>query len=443
MKKHFTIFVLLLTVLSINAAAVYAQAPDVTVSYYFALRGAPKYKEGFKHFDYVNPDAPKGGTIVYSSIGTFDNFNRYAQRGVAAPYSGSLYDTLMIGSSDEIDVVYPLIAEKIEYPSDFTWVTFHINPAARFHDGKEITAEDVVFSFNKFFEEGVPQVKQYYKPVTNVEALSKYRAKFTLEASNKQMILDLATFNVLPKHFWEDKNFSEPLDEVPVGSSPYVYGDYKIGQYVILKRYENYWAKDLPVNVGINNFGTIRYDFYRDSNVEFEAFKSGEFDFFQESIAKNWATMYEGKQFKDGTIIKEAIEHEIPPGVQAIIFNIQNPLFTDIKVREAVALMFDYEWMNKYLFYGQYTRTRSFFQNTEYEAKGKPTEGELEILNKYRGQIPETVFGEAYTPPVTDGSGYNRDQIRKAIQLMDEAGWELKTQRWLISKLVNSLNLNF
>ncbi|MFW6366508.1 MAG: extracellular solute-binding protein [Spirochaetota bacterium] len=415
----------------------------VTVSHAFALRGKPKYGPDFTHFDYVNPDAPKGGTIVFHSVGTFDNFNRFAQRGVAAVESGSLYDPLMKPSEDEVDVYYGLVAEKIEYPDDYTWVTFHINPNARFHDGEPITADDVVFTFNKFLNEGVPQFKQYFRPVTGVSKLSTYRVRFTLEHSNRKMIQSLADLSILPEHYWKDRNFSEPAIEVPVGSSPYYYSDYRMGQYVELSLLPDYWAKDLPVNVGYNNFAVKRYDYYRDQNVAFEAFKAGEYDFYEESSAKNWATMYTGSPFDDGSIVQEEIKHEIPQAVQALVFNTKHPLFEDIRVREAVSLMFDFEWMNTYLFYNQYKRTTSFFQNTPYEANTPPAPEELKILERYRGTIPDEVFTTVYTPPVTDGSGWNREQIRRAIVILKGAGWELERTRMVHAETGKQMRFEF
>ena len=294
---------------------------EVTVARSIALHSKPKYPEGFSHFDYVNPDAPKGGTLRLHSIGTFDNFHRFALRGVAAAGSRELYDSLMIGSDDEFDVYYPLIAEKIEYPDDYSWVIFHINPNARHNDGEPITSEDVVYSFNTFFEKGVPQFKQYFSAVTNVEALDRSRVKFTLKEGSKEMIMDLSTNKVLPKHFWEDKDFSEPLNEPPLGNAAYTVSDYKMGQYVVYERVKDYWAADLPVNKGQNNFDYMRYDYYRDQNVAFEAFKAGEYDFRQENISKNWATLYTGPKFDSGEIIKEEIPHDIPQPMQAFVFN--------------------------------------------------------------------------------------------------------------------------
>ncbi|GAK60827.1 extracellular solute-binding protein family 5 [Candidatus Vecturithrix granuli] len=429
MRKHLIILIGLIVMM--GSITLIAEA-QVTVSHAIGMRGEPKYPADFTHFEYVNPDAPKGGTIVLHEIGTYDTFHRYAQRGNAAVGSGELYDMLLVASEDEVEMYYGLIAEKVEYPADHTWIIFHLNPAARFQDGQPITADDVVFSFRKFFDEGVPQFKQYYKNVAQVEALDPQRVKFTLSEGSKEMLISLGGLRVLPKHYWQDRDFSQPTTEVPVGSGPLTISDYKMGQYVIYKRLDDYWAKDLPVMKGQQNFDFIRYDYYRDETVAFEAFKAGEYDFLQENIAKNWATQYTGPQFDNGNIIKEDIPHEIPVGMQCLVFNVQRPLFQDRRVRIALNYALDFEWMNKNLFYDQYTRTRSFFQNTQYEAKGLPGEDELKILEPFRGKIPDEVFTQEYNPPVTDGSGNIRTQLREALSLLKEAGWEIQDK-----KLVN------
>jgi microcin C transport system substrate-binding protein len=425
--KRFAIFLLLLA-----AASLLGAAPKVIVSNALSLHGAPKYPAGFDHFDYVNPNAPKGGTLRQWVMGTYDNFNQYALRGLAAAGSDAIYDSLMTGSEDEISVYYGLIAEKVEYPEDFTWITFDINPNAAAQDGSPITSDDVVFSFNKFFNEGVPQFKEYYSGVAKVEALDKLRVKFTLKKGDKAMMISLAQLSILPKKYWESRKFGEPSTDVPLGTGAYTVKDYKIGQYVVWQRSPTYWALRLPVNKGQLNFDLLRYDYYRDETVAFEAFKAGEFDLYQESIAKNWATLYTGKNFDNGAIIKEDIPHEIPQGMQAMVFNIQRPIFKDRKVRQALNFAMDFEWMNKNLFYNQYKRLRSYFTNTQYEATGLPDPEELKILTPLKGKIPDEVFTTEYKPPVTDGSGEIRDQVRQALALLKDAGWEIKDQ-----KLVN------
>ena len=420
--------VLLAIVLVLAGASLWA-SPRITVSHAITLRGEPKYPAGFRNFDYVNPSAPKGGTLVLSAIGTYDNFHRYAQRGLAVEGSTLFYDTLMRASEDEIEVYYGLIAEKVEYPDDYTWIIFHLNPRARHQDGKAITSDDVVFSFNKFFEEGVPQFKQYYTNVSRVEALDRQRVRFTLSEGDKEMLISLAQLTVLPRHYWESRSFSEPLTQIPLGSGAYTVRDHRIGQYVVYERLKGYWGMDLPVNRGQLNFDLIRYDYYRDERVAFEAFTAGEYDLRQENVALNWATLYTGPNFDAGFIRKEEVQHEIPQGMQAFVFNTERPIFRDRRVRMALNYAMDFEWMNTNLFYGQYTRTRSYFQNTKYEAKGLPGPAELQVLEPIRDKIPPEVFTREYRPPVTDGSGTIRNEIRQALVLLKDAGWEVRDRR--------------
>lgn len=425
MKKYCFMLVCGWLLLSSGAAA----EVQIIRSHALVLHDGPKYPAEFTHFEYVNPDAPKGGLKVLHHIGTFDNFNRYAQRGVAAPNSTQFYDQLMVGSEDEVEVYYGLIAGEVEYPSDYSWIIFHLRPEARHQDGKSITAQDVVFSFYKFFNEGVPQFKQFYKPVLNVEALDEQRVKFTLETNDKKMLLSVAQLTILPKHYWENRDLSEPLTEIPLGSGVYTVKDYKIGQYVTYQRLSNYWAKDLSVNKGRHNFDEIRHDCYRDETVAFEAFKAGQYDFRQENIARNWATLYTGPGFDAGHIMKEEIPHKIPQGMQAFVFNIQRTFFADRRVRMAINYALDFEWLNKNLFHDQYVRTRSYFQNTEYEARGLPGKEELSILKPLADKIPAEVFTHEYQPPVTDGTGNIRPQLRAAIELLKAAGWELRNKK--------------
>jgi len=398
---------------------------DSIISRHFSLRDTPKYGQEFTHFDYVNPDAPKGGSVTLSTTGTFDNFNRYAQRGDTAEGSDQLYDTLMIASDDEIDVLYPLIAEKIEYAKDYTWIIFFIHKKAKFQDGKSITAEDVVFTFNTFMTQGVPQFKSYYKNVDHVEALDSHRVKFTLKESRLDLLHSLAGLAILPKHDWETKNLSEPTTQVPLGSSGFTIDAFKMGQYVVIKRLKDYWAKDLPVNKGRYNFDFIRYDYYKDEGVTLEAFKAGEFDFRSENVATQWATQYTGENFDKKNIIKEEIPHDIPQAMQALIFNTQKQVFKDVRVREALTYAMDFEWMNQHLFYNQYTRTRSYFQNTEYEAKGLASQQEIACLAPIKDKIPPRVYTKEFQPPVTDGSGNIRPQLRTALAILKTAGWDI------------------
>jgi microcin C transport system substrate-binding protein len=328
----------------------------------------------------------------------------------------------MAKSLDEVEVYYPLIAEKVEYPADFSWITFRINPKARAQDGKPITSEDVVFTFDKFMKEGVPQFAQYYAGV-KAQAIDALRVKFTLKSPDKALAISLASLNVLPKSYWSSRKLTDPQTEVPVGTGAYTVKDYKMGQYVVYQRLPDYWAKDLPVKKGMYNFDAVRYDYYRDETAAFEAFKAGEYDFYMESTAKNWATMYTGRPFESGYIVKEALPDQRPQGMPSFVFNVKRPIFQDRRVREALGYALDFEWLNKNFFYGQYTRSRSYFNNTDYEAKGLPSAEELKILEPIKSKIPPEVFTKEYKPPVTDGTGNIRDQLRSALDLLKEAGW--------------------
>lgn len=404
-------------------------APAVITTEAFALRGEPKYKPGFTHFDYVNPEAPRGGTLRLHAIGTFDNLNRYAQRGSPAAGSDQLYDPLMTGSSDEIEVYYPLIAEKVAYADDYSFVTFHINPAATFQDGKPIRPDDVKFTFEKFSAEGVPQFKRYYAFVTSVEVLDTRTVRFNLKDANREQMTSLFGLRILPEHYWSSRNFGEPTKEIPIGSSGSTIKDFKLGQYIIYENLANYWARKLPSRIGQGNVQFERYDYYRDEVVAFEAFKAGEFDFWQEPEAKNWATAYEFPAIKQGKVIKEQLEHSIPQETKGFVFNSQKPQFKDRRVRMALAYMLDFEWMNKAFFFNEYTRTRSYFTNTDYASSGMPSADELAILEPLKGQIPAEVFTEPFNPPTTAGDGNIRANMRKALALLKEAGWSLKNKQ--------------
>ncbi|GGX39476.1 extracellular solute-binding protein [Saccharospirillum salsuginis] len=414
------------------AGAVLAEEPDVIVSHAIAERGEPQYPEGFEHWDYVNPDAPRKGYITLGVRGTFDNFNRFAQRGTTpAGIRENLFDPLMVANGDEMGVYYGLIAEKVEYPTSHDWIIFHLDPRATFQDGEPILASDVAFTFNLFMEDGVPQFSTYYEGVS-VEVLDDRKVKFTLPRSDKALLIGLVDTPVFPEHVFKDIEFPEPLTTVPVGSGAYTISDYKMGQYVVYKRIDDYWALNHPTRVGQLNFDFERYDYYLDDTVLLEAFKKGEYDFRRESVSKNWATQYEGDNFEKGHIVKEEISHDLPHGMQSFVFNIQQPVFEDRRVRMAINLLFDFEWTNENLFYGKYERTRSYFQNTDYMATGLPEGNQLEILEQFRDQVPPEVFTEPYESYETDGSGNIRPQLRQALGLLQQAGYELQN-----GKMVN------
>lgn len=396
-----------------------------------ALHGEPKYPANFSHFEYVNPDAPKGGALNLSAIGTFDSLNPFIVKGDPAAglaYIGQslVYDSLMEQSYDEPFTMYGLIAESVEHPQDNSWVAFNLNKAAKWADGQPITAEDVVWTFNTLMKDGAPFFKAYYGDVKDVIAESESRVKFVFAHNdNKELPLILSQLSILPKHFWDGKTFAVSSLEVPLGSGAYKVGKVVPGRSIQYVRDENYWGKDLPVNRGRYNYDRINYTYYRDSNVALEAFFGGQFDVIQEQVAKLWATAYNAPPVKDGRVTKEEIANTRPAGMQGFIYNIRKPVFHDAAVREALAYAFDFDWSNKQFAYGAYTRTNSYFENSPLASSGLPQGRELEILEKYRGKIPDQVFTAEYNPPSTDGSGNNRDNIKKAAALLDAAGYKL------------------
>ncbi|MFB4559435.1 extracellular solute-binding protein [Enterobacter hormaechei subsp. steigerwaltii] len=405
-----------------------SQAQTIKESTAFAVIGEPKYAVNFNHYDYVNPAAPKGGNVTLSATGTFDNFNRFALRGVAAARTESLYDTLFVTSDDEPGSYYPLVAENVRYADDFSWAEIAINPRARFHDGTPVSARDVAFTFHKFMTEGVPQFRLVYKGTT-VKAIAPLTVRIELPEPNKENMLSLFSLPVMPESFWKNHKLSDPLSTPPLAGGPYRITDWQMGQYVIYSRVKDYWAATLPVNRGRWNFDTIRYDYYLDDNVAFEAFKAGAFDLRVEKSAKNWATRYIGKNFAKGYIVKDEHKNESAQDTRWLAFNIQRPVFSDRRVREAITLAFDFEWMNKALFYGAYSRANSYFQNTEYAARDYPHADELVLLAPMKAELPPEVFTRVFEPPKSDGNGFDRDNLLKASNLLDDAGWVLKNRQ--------------
>ena len=407
-------------------SGVAAQAQEGVKLHALTLGDAPKYGPDFKRLDYVNPDAPKGRTINTGATGTFDSFNPFIVKGTPAG-TGGLYDTLTTSPEDDNLTEYGLLAESMEMPEDKSWVIFNLRPEARWPDGKPVTADDVVFTFNMLIEKGSPQYRYYYADVAKVEKLGDLRVKFQFKhGGNRELPVIMGQLAILPKHWWETRNFENVLLEPPLGSGPYKVGKFDLGRFYTMERVPDYWGKDLPINIGTNNYGQIRTTFFQDPEIQLEAFKAGTLDLRSENSARRWATQYDFPAVKDGRVIKEKIPHANPVGIQGFIFNIRKPLFADRKVREAMIYAFDFETFNKTLAYSQYTRTRSWFQNSEMEAKGTPSPEELEILNPLKDQIPPEVFTTEYNPPVTDGSGHARDNLAKAAALLDEAGWKVE-----------------
>ncbi len=413
--------------LSLFAVALPTWAEDVKPTHAIAMHGEPKYGPDFKHFDYVNPNAPKGGTIRFGAIGSFDSFNGFISKGEAASGLGVLYDTLMIPTMDEPFTKYGLLAESIEVPEDRSWITFHLRPEARWHDGKPITAEDVKWTFETLITKGAPSNRFYYADVDKAEILGERSVKFTFKTNqNRELPLILGQMAVLPKHYWETRDFEKTTLEPPLGSGAYKLDRFETGRSVTYKRFADYWGRDLPINAGINNFDEIRYEYFRDAHVIVEAFKGGAIDYRLENNSKIWATAYNIPEVEAGQLMKEEIGHQNPQGMQGFVFNTRRDIFKDPRVREALGYGMDFEWSNRNLFYGQYSRTRSYFDNSELAATGLPGANELKVLEKYRDRIPDQVFTQEYNPPATKGDGRIRANLRVADTLLKEAGWVIQ-----------------
>jgi microcin C transport system substrate-binding protein len=420
---------LLIGAAALPIAGLWSRHPraDVTVQaiHGMAMHGDPKYAADFKHFDYVNPDAPKGGTIKRSLVGSFDSFNGYVLQGDPGPSSS--IESLLVSSYDEPFSKYGLIAATIEVPEDRSWIVFTLRPEARWHDGKAITVDDVIFSFNILKTKGAPNYRLYYHNVAKVEQTGDLKVKFTFSGGgNRELPLIVGELPILPKHYWEGRNFEAPTLEPPLGSGPYKVDTFEAGRWIVLKRVPDYWGKDLAVNVGEDNWEFIRYDYYRDPTVALEAFKAGNVDLRIENSSHQWATAYDTPAKRDGRIIMEKIPDETPQGMQGYFFNLRRDIFKNPRVREALAYAFDFEWMNKTLSDGQLVRTRSYWQGSELAATGLPSGAELDLLQKYRGRIPDEVFTTEYQPPKTDGSGNARANLRKAAEILKSAGWEIR-----------------
>ena len=412
------VLVLFFSFLSLPAQAQTAQ-PAV------ALHGAPKYPATFTHFDYVNPDAPKGGDLHMSSVGTFDTVNPYTLKGVAADGANLVFETLMAGSMDEPFSQYGWVAESVTVAPDKTWVSY--KPQAKFQDGAKITPEDVIFSFETLRDKGHPFFRSYYKDVVKAEKIGTDSVRFTFrDATNAELPMIMGQLPVLAKRDWAGKDFAATTLTSLMGSGPYKIESLTQGRTITFARDKNWWGKDLPINKGRYNFDRITYDYYRDTTVSLEAFFAGRYDFRLENIAKNWALSYDTPAVKQGQIKRQEIKNELPAGMQGFVFNTRRPLFQDRRVREALNYAFDFEWSNKNFAYNAYTRTASYFENSELAAKGAPTPEEVKLLEPYRSQLPPEAFTTAFTLPKTDGSGDNRDNLRKAADLLREAGWTMK-----------------
>lgn len=409
-----------------------APAEAATRRHAVSLLGEPKLPKDFASFDWADPSAPKGGTLRLSAVGTFDSLNPFTVKGQPAAGLGNVFDTLLFSSPDEPSTEYGLIAEWISYPPDFSSVTFGLRPEARFHDGKPVTPEDVVFSFAEM-KRSDPRLAFYYSNVVKAEKTGEREVTFTFDKpGNRELPLIVGQLNIVPKHYYEGKDQKgEPRDlskstlEPPLGSGPYRIKSVDAGRRIVFERVPDWWAKDLPVSRGLYNFDEISYIYFKDRTPAFEAFKAGDVDFWTETSAGAWATQYEFDAAKKGTVKREALAHKRVAPMQAFAFNVRRKPFDDIRVRRAFALAFNFEALNKSIFYGQYVRAQSFFGNSELAATGLPEGRELEILNEVKADLPPEVFTTPWKSPSNEKDTDFRTNMLAATKLLDEAGWKV------------------
>ena len=445
-------FVLLGLAASLASAQDAPQARDALQRHHaVSLIDTPKYPADFKHFDYVNPDAPKGGLVRMADIGSFDSLNPILYKGEAAAGLGLIYETLMQDSLEEPSTSYGLIAEWASYTPDFSSVTFKLRDEARWHDGKPITTEDVIYSLD-VNKQANPRMGLYYKNVAKAEATGPNEVTFTFDVKgNRELPMIMGQLTILPKHYWtgkdKDGNQRDPLKttlEPPLGSGPYRIKHVTPARTISYERVADYWGKDLPVNRGQWNFDELRFDYYRDDTVAFEGFKAGGLDFHTESSAKNWATAYDFAAVRDGYVKRQEVPVERAQPMQCFVLNLRRPQFQDRRVRQAFNLAFDFEWANKNLFFGQYARVGSYFEGTELAApKELPQGRELEILNEVKDQVPPEVFTTVHANPVNASPDDFRNNLRKAVALLKEAGYEIKGGKLVNAKTGEPLKVEF
>ena len=433
---------LLFTIFSLSLSqTALAEDESIIETHGFALYGDLKYPAGFEHFDFVNPQAPKGGTLRLMGFGAYDSLNPYTLKGISPINTpgqfmfgfSELNETLLIGtgdyspSADETQSAYGLLAQRIRYPANIAWVEFDLRENSFFHDGHAIDAQDVVFSYQTLLKKGHPRFQQMLLGVAKVAAIAPQTVRFTFkEAEQRANILRAGELPVLPEHFWQDKDFERSSEIPPLLSGPYDIADFKIGQQLTLKRRSEFWGKDLNVYRGRYNFDTVVIDYYRDQTVAFEAFKAGRFDLFYDYTAKNWAMAYDFPAVKAGKVVKEEIQHKIPSPTQAFFFNTRREIFQDVRVRQALSLLFDFEWTNKSLFNDAYSRNLSYFPNSDFQASGLPSKAELALLAPFKAKLPEALFTQAFALPETRGDGNIRPQMKTASELLKAAGWQLE-----------------
>jgi microcin C transport system substrate-binding protein len=444
--RSFVLATALISIVTLQAAAA------DSVRHGLSLFGDLKYPAGFAHFDYVNPQAPKGGNVRQIAIGTFDNFNPVVQ-GVKGNIAGAIElisDTLMVPSLDEASTEYGLLAESVSHPDDFSSVTYRLRATAKWHDGKPVTVDDVIFSFNAYKKES-PFFSAYYRHVVKAEKTGERDVTFTFDdKGNRELPQIVGQLTVLPKHWWEGTDASGKKRDIgsttlekPLGNGAYRIKEFVPGRSIVYERVKDYWGKDVNVNVGRDNFDELRFEYFRDATVAIEAFKADVVDWRTENSAKDWATAYDFPALKEGRVVKEEFPIRSSGGMQAFAFNIRRDKFKDPRVRRAFNYALDFEDMNQAMFFGQYKRIASYFENLELASSGLPQGAELEILETVRDKVPAEVFTTAYTNPVGGSSENTRANLREAIRLLKEAGYEIRDQKLVNVKTGEQLSVEF
>lgn len=389
--------------------------------------GEPLYDESMTHWPYVNPEAPKGGSIVLGAFGSFDSLNSYILKGEFPRSLGLVSDPLMIGSADELSSAYGLLASSAEIPEDKSWIIFNMRPEATFNDGSPITAADIAFSFQTIKEHGRPFLKSFYDEIENAVVIDDHKIKFVFNTTNNMKpLMKAAGLSPLSAQYWKDKDITKTYLTPQPASSAYYISNIDAGRSITYTRVENYWGEDLAVNKGLNTFNTIRYDYYRDLEVMLEAFKAGDIDFRAENSSKRWATAYQTDEVENGDILLATPPDNTPQAIQAYFFNLRRAPFNDRNVRQAINLLYDFETIKRTILYNQYDRINSYFPNSDYGASGAPTAEERAVLQPFRNQLATEVLNDEFVAPVSDGSGRNRKQLREALALFNTAGWQLE-----------------
>ncbi len=415
---------------ALNSRLAHAEAASAGKTYALTeLKLPPKYPADFKHWDYVRPDAPVGGSLRLAAFGTFDSLNSLITRGTPGAGLNLIYDALIAANADELTAYYAYVAHSIEHAEDNSWMVFKMRPEAHFHDGTPMTAHDVVFTHETLRDKGAPRLRiRFYADVDRIEALDDHTVRFSAKSlQNPNLLMAIATFPILPKHWWQNRTFDDPVLDPPLGSSTYKIKSVDPGRSIVYERVPDFWGRSLPQNVGLGNFDEIGYDYYRDNNVMYEALKAGAFDFIEVTQSQEWATGFTNvPAVKDGRLILEALPSDEPANFAGFWFNTRRPQFRDVRVREALAQFYDFETARRTIHYNLFKRVDSYFPNTDFAATGVPEGRELEILNQFKGKIPDKIFTEPFRLPTTDGSGNIRANLARARDLFSQAGWTVQ-----------------